>query len=233
MLRVSKYVNLSLYIAVFFFFVCFFLVHRSFLSPFCFSVGKNKKKREILDECEGEFCIELSPSVLCINRTVLYIKWMQVAGSIQSFQNRVPCFFGGGVYVKKCFCSWRLDFTSCFVFIHENIIFAQCLFVNVDLFLYVCVWDCESVWGCVCVITGECVCVHACAHLLSWCLFCLCSHFLFGGGGDKNIVVALSQFVATYNLLYFFSFRFAKLSPNMTFFSLVVSLCIIQSKCLI
>lgn len=101
MLRVSKYVNLSLYIAVFFFFVCFFLVHRSFLSPFCFSVGKNKKKREILDECEGEFCIELSPSVLCINRTVLYIKWMQVAGSIQSFQNRVPCFFGGGVYVKN------------------------------------------------------------------------------------------------------------------------------------
>lgn len=74
-----------------------------------------------------------------------------------------------------------------------------------------------------------------CMHAHTFCrgVSSVSVHISCSGGGDKNIVVALSQFVATYNLLYFFSFRFAKLSPNMTFFSLVVSLCIIQSKCLI
>lgn len=78
-----------------------------------------------------------------------------------------------------------------FVFTHENIIFAQCLFVNVNLLiLYVCVR--------VCVIMGEHVCVHACAHILLWrCVSSVCliltGHISCWGRGGGGIVVALSQ----------------------------------------
>lgn len=73
---------------------CCFLMHH-FSLALCFSIGK-----KYLTYARGDFCIECRPSVFCVRQTVLYIKWMQVVGFIQSFHNRV-CILG--VYVK-CFC---------------------------------------------------------------------------------------------------------------------------------
>lgn len=83
------------------------------------------------------------------------------------------------------------DVHFCFVFIHENIIFAQCLFVNVNLFPYCLVFP-FRVCASVCVMMGESLC--ACMRTRA--VFLLLSrpyrsHFLLEK--KKNIVVALSQ----------------------------------------
>lgn len=76
------------------------------------------------------------------------------------------------------------------------------------------------------------VCVCLCAShahtCLSWRCLVLTGHFFScrgGGGEQQHILVALSQFVAPYNLLYFFLFAL----PN-SHQIFLVPLCIIQSK---
>ena len=96
-----------------------------------------------------------------------------------------------------------VTFTS-FVFIHENIIFAQCIFFcecsPVSIFsspcVCVCVCVCLYVCVCVCVRESECVmmgeCVSVCMHAhTSHCVSVYRSHFSLGK--EKNMVVALSQ----------------------------------------
>ena len=56
-----------------------------------------------------------------------------------------------------------------------------------------------------CVCDHGRVCLCACMRT-PFVVVSLLSLFTFLVRGDKNIVVALSQFVATYNLLYFFLF---------------------------
>lgn len=75
----------------------------------------------------------------------------------------------------------------CFVFIHENLIFAQCLFVNVNLFLYCLVFP-SCVSGSV--RDGGRERASVCMHAHTFCrgaVFRLLSrayrsHFLLGGG---------------------------------------------------
>lgn len=100
--------------------------------------------------------------------------------------------------ICQMFPFMMLDFTF-FVFIHENIIFAQCLFVNVNLFLYCLVFPL-----CVCVRESVCdiwerarasVCMHAHTFPLWSCVSTSVSSLqvTFLVGEKKNIVVALSQ----------------------------------------
>lgn len=134
--------------------------------------------------------------------------------------------------ICQMFPFMMLDFTF-FVFIHENIIFAQCLFVNVNLFLY-------------CLVFPLCVCVRVCA------IFgrererlCACMRTRFRCGAVFRLLSRpyRSHFLlekkkhscclVTSLWLHIIYYAFLLLCQTFTKYdilSLLVSLCIIQSK---
>ena len=139
--------SLAVYCRIFFsFFKCtIYFFTFGFVPP----LGKR-----ILDRCKWEFCIEVSPSVFGYQTdcTVHYIDASHLFYSVFSEQG---LHFGG--YMSNISVLWCWT-SLCFVFIHENIIFAQCLYVNVNLYCLVFllrVWECvwESVSLCACMRT--------------------------------------------------------------------------------
>lgn len=191
---------------------------------FCFSIGK-----KILDRCEGDFCIEVSPSVFGIKQTVLYIKWMQVAGFIQSFQNRV-CILG---WYVKCFRLWC--WTSLFLFsymktlfLHNVFLWMLTCFCTVLYFLYVCVWER------VCAIFGReherlCACMRTrfrCGAVFRLLSRPYRSHFLLEKKKHSCCLVTSLWL----HIIYYAFLLLCQTFTKYDILSLLVSLCIIQSK---
>lgn len=186
----------------------------------CFSIRGVKKKK--LDKCDGDFfALRLVPVFSVSDRLYCTLNGCKSLVFIQSFQNRV-CILG--VYVKCrsslsfCFHTWKHYFCT--------MSFCDCQPVFVQ--------SCVS-FMCVCEMMGECVHVHACAHVLLYsCFFCLVltGHMSGLGGGLKKTKTKHSCCLVTSLWLHIIYYTFLLLCQTLTKYdilSLLVSLCIIQS----
>lgn len=186
MLRVSKYVNLSLYIAVFF--VCLFFSSAPFISfTFLFlRWEKTKKKEKYLTNARGSFASSLVP-VFSVS-TGLYCTLNGCKSLVLFSLFRT----GFRVFLEEGFMSKNVSVHDVWTSLPVLFSYMKTLFLhNVFLWMLTCFCTCVCeivrVFGCVCVWSRESmsVCMHAhtfCRGVSSVSVHISCS----GGGGIKT-----------------------------------------------